>query len=179
MQGIAGHHNQRWYQCPHRIKAQRPVGTPACDCGRLHGATVESAVWDHVQGLLTDPAALELLAAEFEGQRDGHASRERDGLANLDNGISSLEDQIADEYAALRDEGFDPATARAAIRKLDASLVELRRQCDEMMRFRGKNLAAAGLSARLRALASQVQDVLDTADETTRRRVLELLEVRI
>jgi hypothetical protein len=48
-----------------------------------------------------------------------------------------------------------------------------------MMRFRGKNLAAAGLSARLRALASQVQDVLDTADETTRRRVLELLEVRI
>jgi hypothetical protein len=132
-----------------------------------------------VQGLLTDPAALELLAAEFEGQRDGHASRERDGLANLDNGISSLEDQIADEYAALRDEGFDPATARAAIRKLDASLVELRRQRDEMMRFRGKNLAAAGLSARLSALASQAQDVLDTADETTRRRVLELLEVRI
>jgi hypothetical protein len=86
MQGIAGHHNQRWYQCPHRIKAQRPVGTPACDCGRLHGATVESAVWDHVQGLLTDPAALELLAAEFEGQRDGHASRKRDGLANLATG---------------------------------------------------------------------------------------------
>jgi hypothetical protein len=28
-------------------------------------------------------------------------------------------------------------------------------------------------------LASQAQDVLDTADETTRRRVLELLEVRI
>jgi hypothetical protein len=40
--------------------------------------------------------------------------------------MSSLEDQIADEYAALRDEGFDPATARAAIRKLDASLVEKR-----------------------------------------------------
>ena len=81
--------------------------------------------------------------------------------------------------AALRNEGFDPATARAAIRKLDASLVVLRRQRDEMLRFRGKNLAAAGLSARLRALASQAQDVLDTADETVRRTVLELLEVRV
>lgn len=179
MQGIPGHHNQRWYQCPHRIKAQRPVGTPACQCGRLHATTVESAVWDHVQGLLTDPAALELLAAEFEGQRDGHASRERAGLATLDTRISHLEDQIADEYTAMRNEGFDPATARAAIRKLDASLVELRRQRDEMMRFRGKNLAAAGLSARLRALASQAQDVLDTADDTVRRTVLELLEVRV
>ncbi len=140
MQGIPGHHNQRWYQCPHRIKAQRPVGTPACQCGRLHATTVESAVWDHVQGLLTDPAALELLAAEFEGQRDGHASRERAGLATLDTRISHLEDQIADEYTAMRNEGFDPATARAAIRKLDASLVELRRQRDEMMRFRGRTL---------------------------------------
>jgi DNA invertase Pin-like site-specific DNA recombinase len=179
MQGIPGHHNQRWYQCPHRIKAQRPPGTAACECGRLHAATVESAVWDHVQGLLTDPAALELLAAEFEGQRRGHARRERDGLARLDNRISSLEDQIAEEYAALRDEGFAPATARAAIRKLDTSLVVLRRQRDEMLRFRGKNLAAAGLSARLRALASQAQDVLQTADETLQRTVLELLEVRV
>jgi hypothetical protein len=132
-----------------------------------------------VQGLLTDPAALELLAAEFEGQRRGHARRERDGLAKLDNRISILEDQIAEEYAALRDEGFAPATARAAIRKLDTSLVVLRRQRDEMLLFRGKNLAAAGLSARLRALASQAQDVLQTADETMQRTVLELLEVRV
>jgi hypothetical protein len=122
MQGIPGHHDQRWYQCPHRIKAQRPVGTPACECGRLQ-----------------------------------RRNRRECSLAP----------------------GFDPATARAAIRKLDASLVELRRHRDEMMRFRGKNLAAAGLSAQLRTLASQAQDVLDTADETTRRRVLELLEVRI
>jgi hypothetical protein len=53
-----------------------------------------------VQDLLTDPAALELLAAEFEGRRRGHARRERDGLARLDNRISSLEDQIAEEYVS-------------------------------------------------------------------------------
>jgi hypothetical protein len=104
------------------IKAQRPVGAPACECGRL---------------------------------------------------------QRRNRRECSLGPGFDPATARAAIRKLDASLVELRRQRDEMMRFRGKNLAAAGQSARLRTLASQAQDVLDTADETTRRRVLELLEVRM
>jgi DNA invertase Pin-like site-specific DNA recombinase len=179
MQGVAGRGEQRWYQCPHRFRGQRPPGTDACDCGRLHASTIEAAVWDRVRTLLSDPAALVALAEELDLARGDHASGERAKLAELDAQIERLANQVADEYAALRDEGFDPATARAAIRKLDTAIVELRRQRADLLRFRTKNLAAVGLARQIRTLAGRAQELLANPDPGLQRKVLDLLDVRV
>jgi hypothetical protein len=179
MQGVPGNGDHRWYQCPQRIRAQRPPGSSACDCGRLHASTVEAAVWDRVHALLSDPSALVTLAGELEVSRGVHASGERAQLAKLDAQIARMEDQVADEYAALRNEGFDPGTARAAIRKLDAAVVALRGQRADVLRFRTKNLAATDLATRIRNLAGRARELLDDPDEALQRKVLDLLDVQV
>jgi hypothetical protein len=178
MQGIPGHGSQRWYQCPQR-HTQRYSDTARCECRRLHAATVEEAVWQQVTSLLGDPAALEALAGETESTRGQHAAAEREQLDALDSRIATLENQIADEYAGLRAEGVDPATARAAIRASNELLLNLRRQRNDLRRLRGKNLATAGLTNRLRALCEQARGALNAADDGLRRRLIELLDLRV
>lgn len=178
MQGIPGHASQRWYQCPHR-HTQRYTDTPRCECRRLHAATIEQAVWDHVAGLLGDPTALEALAIEAESARGEHAVAERDQLAELDAQIERLEADVAEEYAGLRAEGVDPATARAAIRASNERLLGLRDQREDLQRLRGKNLGAAGLASRLRELSARAQATLVDADETLRRKLIDLLDLHV
>jgi DNA invertase Pin-like site-specific DNA recombinase len=178
MQGVPSHNGTRWYRCPHRPSHRLP-DVERCGCGRLHAPTVEQAVWEEVMSLLGDPAALETLAVEHETARGGHASRERGRIAALDTRIANTETEIAEEYAALRDEGFDPGAARAAIRKRNERLIALRKERDQLLRLRGKNLAAAGLAGRLRSLATQARVALDAADDTVRRRIVDLLDLRV
>jgi uncharacterized protein (UPF0335 family) len=104
---------------------------------------------------------------------------ERDRLAVLDRRITALEEEIAEEYAALRDEGFDPAAARAAIRKRNQRLTAVRKERETLLRFRSRNIAAAGIATRLRAIAAQAEAALDEADLAMQRRVLELLRLRV
>lgn len=178
MQGIPSQGGDRWYRCPHRT-SQRPRNAHKCACGRLHASTVEEAVWGHVQELISDPAALELLAAEHESSRSDHAALERDRLAALDTLIASLQQEIADEYAALREEGFDPGAARAAVRKRNEQLLHVRDERDSLLRLRGKNLASMGLAARLRDLAEQARQALLDADNTMRRKVIDIIDLQV
>jgi Recombinase zinc beta ribbon domain len=150
MQGISSPVGARSYRCPHR-QSHRTPGTDRCECGRLHAATIEHAVWEQVTSLIGNPAALEALAADRDSERRKHAERERASLSQLAARIAATEAEIADEYSALRDEGFDPAAARAAIRRRNDRLVSLRKERADLLRIRGKNLAAAGLATRLRA----------------------------
>ena len=43
-----------WYRCPHRPTHWTP-GTDRCECGRLHAATIEHAVWEQVTSLIGNP----------------------------------------------------------------------------------------------------------------------------
>lgn len=178
MQGVPARAGNRWYRCPHRSSELPPDADP-CSCRRLHAPTVEEAVWGHVAALIGDPSALELLATEHESARSTHASLERDRLGTLDAQIAAMEVEIADEYAALREEGFDPGAARAAIRKRNESLVAVRTERDDLLRLRGKNLAATGLANRLHSLAAQARSVLADADDALRRKVIDLLDLQV
>jgi hypothetical protein len=145
----------------------------------VHAATVEEAVWEQVTALLADPAALEAMAMETEAARGQHAATEREELTALEARITALENSIAEEYAGLRAEGVDPTTARAAIRASNDRLLSLRRQRDDLRRLRGKNMAAAGLASRLRSLCEQARTTLNAADDGLRRRLIELLDLRV
>jgi hypothetical protein len=83
---------------------RRYSDTPKCECGRLHAATVEEAVWEQVTSSVGDPAALETLAGETESTRGQDAAVERQQLDALEPRIATLENQIADEFAGLRAE---------------------------------------------------------------------------
>jgi hypothetical protein len=177
MQGVPGN-GQRWNRCPHRHLAHAPGGV-RCDCRRLHALTVESAVWEEIRSLLSDPSALEALAVTQEQARTPQARREREHLGTLDARIAKLEDQIGTQAAGLAAEGLDPGAIAATVRVLDGQLAALRDERATLLRLRGKNLAAAGLAERFRGLAMRAQQGLDDADDDTRNRVLELLDVRV
>jgi DNA invertase Pin-like site-specific DNA recombinase len=177
MQGVPGN-GQRWYRCPHRHVAHAPSGV-RCECRRLHALTVESAVWEETRSLLSDPNALEALAVAQEQARTPQARREREHLGALDARIAKLEDQIGTQAAGLAAEGLDPGAIAATVRILDGQLAMLRDERATLMRLRGKNLAAAGLAERFRGLAMRARQGLDDADDGTRNKVLELLDVRV
>jgi hypothetical protein len=124
-------------------------------------------------------AALEARAADRDSERRDHSERERASLSQLDARIAATEAEIADEYSALRDEGFDPGAARAVIRRRNDRLVSLRKERTDLLRIRGKNLAAAGVATRLRALAAQARVALEEADATVRRKVIDLLDIHV
>lgn len=177
MQGVPGN-GSRWYRCPHR-HSSRPTGVDRCDCHRLHAVTVERAVWSEIGRLLSDPAVVETLAAEHEGARDSFAGRERARLAELDAEIAAMEDRIAAEYIALVEDGIDPAAARAVVRTRNEQLSSLRSERDQLTRLRRHNLAAAGASSRLRTAAAAARSVLDQADDTLRRKLIDVLDVHV
>jgi DNA invertase Pin-like site-specific DNA recombinase len=112
MQGMSSPGGARWYRCPHR-QTHRTPGTDRCECGRLHAATIEHAVWEQVTSLIGNPAALEALAADRDSERRNHAERERASLSQLDARIAATEAEIADEYSALRDERSSAAAFEA------------------------------------------------------------------
>jgi hypothetical protein len=58
-------------------------------------------------------------------------------------------------------------------------LIRLHKERDQLLRLRGKNLAAAGLAGRLRSLATQARATLDAADDTVRRKIVDLLDLRV
>ena len=177
MQGVPGN-GSRWYRCPHR-HSSRPTGVVPCDCHRLHAVTVERAVWQEIARLLGDPAVLEALAAEHEMSRESHANRERKRLAELDADIAATEAGIAAEYLALVDDGIDPAAARAVVRARNERLASLRDEREQLLRLRRRNLAAAGASSRLSAAAATAGSALDQADDVMRRKLIDVLDLRV
>lgn len=177
MQGVPGNNN-RWYRCPDR-HSSRPSDVPRCDCHRLHADAVERAVWTEVTQLLGDPAVLEALAAEHAGSREVHARLEHNRLAELEEQIAAAEERIAAEYMALVDDGIDPAAARAVVRSRNEQLGAFRDEHAQLDRLRRRNLAATGTTTRLRTAALAAQEALEHADETLRRKLVEVLDLRV
>lgn len=177
MQGIPGHGRSRWYQC-----AQRHTAVPRderCACGRVHADTIEQAVWDEVVRLLSSPDALEALAVQREADRAGIAARERESLSDLDQQIDEMREQLAAEYADLIAAGIEPGVARRAIALRNDALTQLLDRRNQVRRFRQRNLAAQVITQRLKDAAHVARGRLETADIELRRRILELLDVRV
>lgn len=177
LQGVPGN-GSRWYRCPHR-HVSRPSTTERCNCHRLHAVTVEQAVWNEITRLLANPDVLDTLAAEHSQSREAHASRERTRLIDLEDEITAAEERIATEYITMVDDGVDPAAARAVVRTRNEQLAELRRERDQLLTFRRRNLAATGTTSQLRAAAAAARQALECADDTFRRKVIDVLDVRV
>src|SRR5690625_1887590 len=87
-----------------------------------------------------EAAAVKTIGSRDE-RRDGSQSFQR--LDEITAETANLENKIADEYAAMIDEGFDPQIARAAIRRFNDRLSALREERATLERHRTATLAAA------------------------------------
>lgn len=161
------------YSCrQHLIKSEQQ-----CGCLNISAEALDSAVWDEVVGLLTDPAALLALAAEQSGiTGDGTDILLEIGAAT--EVVTALQNRIAADYQSALDDGFDAATARLMMRGLQDELKSATAEVSRLGRLRAKasrSRAGSGVSGAVGHLRDRIADL----DLDGKRAVMTALGVEV
>ncbi len=175
--GKDGRVGRRYYRCAgtDSLNAARETRCPRV---RIEADGLERAVWDHVAGLLGDPAQL---LAQFEAfvlegaadERDEAArSRFQQRLDRLDRADQRLLAAYQAEVISL-DELSDQRRALAGQRRV------AEQQREQHQRLRAQRLQAQATMASLSAFSAQVCSRLDAATTKERQALLQLVVERI
>lgn len=176
MQGVSrGDRGTRVYRCIN----DRSEALPRCDCRRCEAGAIENTVWDEVLRLLTNPERLQNLAGAALDARPAAKSAETEDLAALDRRVARLENGLASTVADLVRQGMDASTIRAASRELEDDLARLRERRAIIKAWQASAQEKAERMERLAELATRASESLTTPEPALRRRVLDLLDIRV
>lgn len=175
MSGFPRANAKRSYVCRDAV-GSRAVG---CDCRRIDADIIEGAVWNEVVALLSEPERLMALAETALDIRAGERVVEADQLGALDRRIRRLEDALGNDLADYITRGIDGAVVQRAAAKVNSELADLRRQRGRLASWRAANQLSAERATQLLALAAEAGLALSQADGTIRRRLIDLLDVRV
>ena len=162
----------RYYKCHGKDTVMRDR---SCRCTRTPAKVdeLDAAVWEHIQSLLADPAALaarfEELARASEAQDDGGAAVRRweAPLRRLDR----EEQRLLDAYQA---EVIDLEELKGRRGQIQGRRQVLTTQRDQEQRLAAERQAAKAVWSGLDAFCRRVRARLDEATFAERQRVLQL-----
>jgi site-specific DNA recombinase len=168
---------RQYYACQgkHYVGAAR---TSICPSRTIEAKTIERAVWEHIAGLLGEPARLlaqfdRLGAAEAGSPRE--LAAEQQLRSRLDR-MSRADTRLLDAYQA---EVLSRAELTERRRQLGKERQDLERQQEERARLRQQRLQAEAVRTDLTAFCSRIRARLDQASFAERQAILQLLIERI
>jgi site-specific DNA recombinase len=169
---------ERRYYCCHGKDCIVSARESVCPARLVKAAELEAAVWEHVVGLLGDPAQL---AAQFTrcvtaGEEDDAAHAADEQLASRRRRLERQEARLLDAYQA---EVIDLAELAARRRQLEQQRDVLERQRAEQQRRRQRHRRAQEVLSSLAAFTDRIQARLQAASLADRRAILELVIDRI
>lgn len=164
----------RVYRCKRCVASLRE---DRCYCRRVSADAVESAVWELLAEALTDPGRLAKLAGLVE-MTNAQPTDIAD-IKVLDRKIEHLESALGTQIAALLARGADAEAVSAASRQLEANLASLKAQRSKLIRWNAARMDRALALERAQRFAAAATSALANADDTTKRNVLDLLEIAV
>jgi len=163
------------YRCQHTFSS----AVERCSCRTVRVEAADDAVWSQVRQVLADPVRL-LAMSGIELDRAAAATDTgREDLAAIDRRVARLERATGEQLSKLLASGLDAAVAQHATKALTEDLAIARAHRDRVATWQVANAERVDRSNRLWDLASRANETLGVADMATRRRVLDLLEVRV
>lgn len=124
----------------------------ACEPNRILARKLETAVWDQIERLLTDPELAKELTLEAQKHHQGQGQVvELDKIRNKIRGIEEQIEALAEHLTKIP-KGMNPGPIFSQMQKLEATKEAARRELDEMAR--------QGVCADLPAGLKDYQDFL-------------------
>lgn len=152
-----------------------------CGCMSILVDALDEAVWSEVRDALTRPTSLAAMAREAAGE--GHPQIGADTLASriADEAevIAVLQQRIASEYQAARDDGFDATTARLMVQPLQVALKQAQTDLSRLSKARAALLRVAADGEQLKATLDRVRGRIDDLDVRGKQAVLDALAVDV
>lgn len=167
------------YRCAHTFTQVRTTRIDRCSCRTVRVEVADEIVWSEVSRVLGDPDRLMALAGAAADEAATAAQVTSGDLVAIDRRITRLERALGDRLAKALAAGVDPIVAQHAARTLTDDLETTRSQRARLVAWEAMNSDRADRRKRLGELASQAEATLRAADMATKRRVLDLLEVRV
>jgi len=168
------------YACRRRLTT-KATDPHRCSCYSILVAALDKAVWSEVHRALMRPSSLAALAREAAG--DGHpiigANTLADRIEEVAEVIADLQQRIASEYQAARDDGFDATTARLMVQPLQADLKQAQADLSRLGKARAALIRVAADSEQLQATVERVRGRLDDLDTHGKQAVLHALAVEV
>ena len=168
------------YACRRRITT-KATDPNRCGCVSILVEALDNAVWSQIREALMRPSSLAALAREAVGE--GHPQIGADTLgariAEVAEVIAELQQRIASEYQAARDDGFDATTARLMVQPLQADLKQAQADLSRLSKARAALLRVAADGQQLQAALDRVRGRIDDLDVHGKQAVLDALAVEI
>ena len=168
---------RQYYEC-HGKDCILSARTSVCPSRAIKAETIERAVWEHVAGLLAEPAQLlaqfnRLAAAEAGSPRD-QAVEQR--LRSRLERIARADARLLDAYQA---EAIDLAELAERRRQLARERQDVERQQEERTRLRQQRLQAETVRTDLVEFCGRMRSRLEQASFADKQAILQLLIERI
>lgn len=168
------------YACRRRLTT-KATDPHRCACFSILVDALDRAVWSEVQNTLMRPSSLAALAREAAGE--GHPVVGANTLAarieDVAEVIADLQQRIANEYQAAREDGFDATTARLMVQPLHADLKQAQTDLSRLGKARSALVRVAADSQQLQATLERVRGRIDDLDTQGRQAVLDALAVEV
>lgn len=168
------------YACRRRLTT-KATDPQRCGCFSILVDSLDKAVWSEVHNALMRPASLAALAREAAG--DGHPVIGANTLAarieEIAEVIRDLQQRIASEYQAARDDGFDATTARLMVQPLQADLKNAQTDLSRLGKARAALIRVAADSEQLQATVERVRGRIGDLDTHGKQAVLDALAVEV
>lgn len=168
---------RQYYEC-HGKDCILSARTSVCPSRAVKAETIERAVWEHVAGLLAEPARLlaqfdRFAAAEDDSPRDLAAEQR---LRSRLERITRADHRLLDAYQA---EAVSLAELTERRRQLAKERQDVERQREERGRLRQQRLQAETVRTDLAEFCHRIRARLAQADFSGRQAILQLLIERI
>jgi hypothetical protein len=173
-----GRPEHRYYQCHGKDGVYHDRD---CRCPRrcVRADELEAAVWQHVKGLLDDPAALLAQFEAFAREADAPKTNERAEEQKWEGRLRRLdreEQRLVDAYQA---EVIALAELKERREQIVARRQALANQREQLARLRDQRRAAQEVGADLRSFCERVRGRLEGATLAERQQLLQLLIERV
>lgn len=170
------------YACKRRLTT-RPGDPHRCGCRSIPVTSLDEHVWTQVRAALADPARLAELSTPpaRPAVPDIGADTLGGSIADTAKLITRLQQAIAAEYQAARQDGYDPATARLMVAALHADLQQAHDNLARLSSVRAALATASRDSTPSDAVAviEQARARPDALDTLGRQLVLDALGVTV
>ncbi|MFD7259361.1 recombinase family protein [Streptomyces sp. NPDC059874] len=178
--GSARHqHGDVIYRCSNAATAEE-----GHTCKQIPGEETEKVVWDEVAKLLTDPEAIKGLIDEWLGSVPERAESYRDRLLEIDGKLHKLRNtrrkKIAMLVASLDEDDEEDAKLITELKEEIATKEkELREEQERIAEWLEDAEHKEGRAESMRALIDRVGANVHDLDRADKKRILELLQVRV
>jgi len=175
MYGVARKDRPVIYRCADK----RTDAVPRCHAPSLDADKLESQVWSTLAALLASPDRL----ADYAGPAFDHSGAtviENSASAiTLERRIGRIQQALGERIAHLYAQGKSGAVISATTRALDAELAKLSAQHSKVVAWERANHDMRDRAGRIAELAVSAQRTLANLTSAQRRRIIELLDVRV